>query len=109
MNIPVLLEPTTQGFRATGGVPFDVSAEGQTEAAALDHLRDEIISRMSVGSKVVSLDLSSQGDPWSQLVGMFPEGDPIVQEWLEIMAERRHSEEDPWEGLATDTCSTPTP
>ena len=62
---------------------------------------------MSKGARVVSLDLPSQSNPWTQLIGMFPNDDPVVEEWLEIMAERRNSEEDPWENL-TDTCSTPT-
>ena len=40
MNIPVLIEPiANNGFRATGGVPFEITVEGAT--------RDEALGRLS--------------------------------------------------------------
>lgn len=93
MNIPVLIEPTVTGFRASGGVPFPVSAEGQTENDAIDHLRDEIRSRMSAGAKLVSVEVEATDSPWLAMAGMFPEDSPRVQEWLKIMEERRQRDD----------------
>jgi hypothetical protein len=107
VNIPVVLEPITAGFRATGGIREIVSAEGSTETDALNHLREEIQSHLATGARVVPLDVARPVNPWTDLIGMFDENDPMVQEWLAILDERRKSEADPWDGLS-DTCSTPT-
>ena len=93
MNIPVLIEPTVTGFRASGGVPFAVSAEGMTENDAIDHLRDEIRSRMSAGAKLVSVEVEASESPWLAMAGMFPESSQHVQEWLKIMEERRQQDD----------------
>ena len=40
MNIPVLIEPiANNGFRATGGLPFEITVEGATRDEALGRLR----------------------------------------------------------------------
>jgi predicted RNase H-like HicB family nuclease len=43
MKIPVLIEPIADdGFRATGGTPFEVTAQGTTREEALARLREAI-------------------------------------------------------------------
>jgi hypothetical protein len=42
MQIPILIEPIAgKGYRARGGEPFALVAEGPTREAALAKLRDE--------------------------------------------------------------------
>ena len=46
MNIPVLIEPIAEdGFRATGGLPFEITGDGATQEEALGRLRAEIERR----------------------------------------------------------------
>ncbi|MFI5459702.1 MAG: type II toxin-antitoxin system HicB family antitoxin [Isosphaerales bacterium] len=47
MKIHVLIEPiVNDGFRATGGPPFEVTAQGTTREEALARLREAIDHRM---------------------------------------------------------------
>src|SRR5208283_1073227 len=58
MNIPVLIEPiANNGFRATGGLPFEITVEGATRDEALGRLRAEIDKRMARGAIVVPLEI----------------------------------------------------
>lgn len=90
MQIPVLIEPIDgHGFRARGGEPFALSAEGSTQAEALQNLREQINGQIAAGGRVVPLEILSDENPWEAFAGMWKEDDPVVQEWLQIMAERR--------------------
>ena len=73
MNIPVLIEPiSNNGFRATGGLPFEITVEGATRDEALGRLRAEIDKRMACGAIVVPLETTPTEDhPWVQGAGMF--------------------------------------
>lgn len=93
MNIPVLIEPIVSGIRASSGVPFPVSAEGDSESDAIDRLREEIRSRMAVGSKLISMEVEASENPWLAMSGMFPESSEHVQEWLKIMEQRRQQDD----------------
>ena len=66
MNIPVLIEPiANNGFRATGGLPFEISVEGATRDEALGRLRAEIDRRMASGAMIVQLDITpTEENPW---------------------------------------------
>jgi hypothetical protein len=96
MNIPILIEPiASNGFRATGGAPFDLSAEGATRDEALQRLRAEIDRRMAGGATVVPLEITPlEENPWVQGAGMFRD-DPQFDEWQAAIQEyRRQVDED---------------
>ncbi len=90
MNIPVLIEPIAKnGFRATGGAPFQITVEGTTRDEAIARLRAEIDKRMAEGATVVSLDITSvEENPWIKGAGMFRD-DPQFDEWQAAIAEYR--------------------
>ena len=96
MKIPVLIEPiANDGFRATGGPPFAVSAQGTTREEALARLREAIDHRMVEGAVLVPLEIdTTEENPWIAVAGMFRD-DPLFDEWQEAIAEyRRKVDED---------------
>jgi hypothetical protein len=97
--VPVLIEPVGyQGFRATGGPPLEVSAQGTTRDEALARLREAIEQRMKGGAVLVPLEVATAAEypnPWVQGAGMFRD-DPLFDQWQAAIAEyRREVEEDP--------------
>jgi hypothetical protein len=96
MQIPVLLEKVAgDGYRARGGEPFGFTAEGATRDEALARLRQLVLDKLQAGADVVPLEIPSE-HPLLRRAGRLDPNDPVVQEWLEIMAEnRRKAEEDP--------------
>ncbi len=52
MEIPVLLEPTATGFRASTQSPVPLSADGSTEAAAMNALSDVLKHRLQNGAQL---------------------------------------------------------
>jgi hypothetical protein len=97
MEIPVLIEPVAgNGFRAQGGAPLALSAEGGTPDEALAKLRELLCSRLAAGAQIVSLELPQAAHPLAQFAGTLQRDDPLVQAWKESMAEYRQKvEEDP--------------
>ncbi len=97
MQIPVLVEPVAgNGFRATGGEPLAFTAEGPTREEAVEKLRQLIQSRLDAGAQLVPLELPAREHPLARFAGMYDPNDPLVQEWLETVAEnRRKANEDP--------------
>ena len=96
MKIPILIEPiANDGFRATSGPPFAVSAEGATRDEALARLREEIDRRLAEGSVIMPLEITTtEENPWLAVGGMF-RNDPLFDEWQEAIAEyRRKVDED---------------
>ena len=65
MNIPVLLEPTATGFRASTGAPLNLTAEAPTADEALKSLRIQIAVKYVSGGRIVSLTI--------------PEPDPLIE------------------------------
>jgi hypothetical protein len=92
MTIPVLIEPITDGgFRATGGPPFDASAQGATRAEALQRLRLEIEERIAAGAVLVPLDVGPvDTNPWANGAGMFKDN-PLFDAWQESIADYRRN------------------
>jgi hypothetical protein len=94
MEIPVLIELIPgRGFRARGGEPFALSAEGPTPDDALQTLRGLIDVRLRAGARLVPLEVPSPSnpsaeDPWSKGAGMFRD-DPLFEEWQAAIAKRR--------------------
>ncbi len=97
MQIPILIESVAgNGYRAKGGEPFALSAEGATRDEALQNLRELIRQRLSAGAEIVPLELPGNDNPWLRMAGMIDLEDPLVKEWLQIMEEnRRKDDEDP--------------
>jgi hypothetical protein len=96
VEIPILIEPVTgNGYRASGGEPFALAAEGATREEALQKLRELIQDRMAAGAEVVSLDVPPGRHPWSSFAGMLRD-DSLFGAWKQAMAEyRRKMDEDP--------------
>jgi hypothetical protein len=97
MQITVFVERLAgNGYRVSGGSPFPFSVEGATREEALSKLQEKITASLATGAEVVALDVATQPNPWLGMAGMFDRDDPLVKEWIEIMAEnRRKAEEEP--------------
>lgn len=93
MQIPVLIEPVAgNSYRATGGGPFSVSAEGATQEEALRQLRQLIESRLPAGAVVVSLDLAAPAHPWLPFAGMYQDHS-LYDEWQQAIADSRERDD----------------
>ena len=89
MEIAVLIEPVPgKGYRARGGEPFALEAEGPTKEEALRKLRELIASRIEAGAELVPLNVPAGENPWVSFAGMFKE-DPLFDKWQVAIAERR--------------------
>ncbi len=97
MELPVLLEPTpTGGFRARSGDPLNLTAEGDSPAAALDRLRDLIALRIADGSQLTTLRVPDAGTATIHPGAGMYEGDPLFDPWREeFEAYRQNIEDDP--------------
>ena len=97
MQIPVLIEPIAgNGYRAKSGAPLVLSAEGATRDEALRKLRDLMDSQLQRGTQLVPFDFPVEDHPWLAKGRIFDPNDPLVQEWIKIMAtNRRKMDEDP--------------
>lgn len=93
MEIPVLVEPTSDNrFRATcGGLGLEIEAPTRTEA--LGQIRELIDRRVAAGAEVVSVPIANDSHPLSSFAGML-EDDPLLQSWKDALAERRTESED---------------
>jgi predicted RNase H-like HicB family nuclease len=99
-QLNVLIEAiANDGFRATGGPPFEVTAQGTTREEALARLREAIDQRLSEGSVLVPLEIDTpEENPWTAVAGMF-RNEPLFDEWQEAIAEyRRKVDEGPDDG-----------
>ena len=97
MQIPVLVERVKgNGYRARVTEPFTISTRGATREEALAKLRTKIQARLKDGTEVFGLEIGREPNSMMEFAGMFSPKDPLVQEWIEIMAEnRRKMDEDP--------------
>lgn len=96
MEIPVLVEPLPDGgFRTRGADPFDLTADGDTPDAALDHLRDLIATRTASGAILTSIEVPVPKYGPHPGAGMYHD-DPLFDRWkAEIEAYRQEIEDDP--------------
>lgn len=95
MRISILIEPVPgNGYRAMGGEPLGLVAEGATRDMALQKLRELIDKRVAAGAEIISIDLPETkiDHPWLHYWGMFRD-DPLLPEWKEAMAEYRREVE----------------
>lgn len=96
MQIPVFLEPVAgNGFRARGGEPLALTAEGATPDEALRKLRELLASRLTGGARLIALEVPDGDNPWLKGAGVFKD-DPMFDAWQQAIADyRREVEEDP--------------
>jgi hypothetical protein len=96
VQISVFLDRVNgNGYRARGGEPFAVSAEGSTREEALARLREEIQTLFKNGTEVVALEIGHDPHPWLDLAGMHKD-DPWIDDWKRSVAEyRKRVDEDP--------------
>ena len=91
MQIPILIEQVEgNGYRARGGEPLAMTAEGGTQEEALANLRKKFQDKLRRGAVVVPFDLSDQLHPLAEFVGMFKD-DPLIEEWKKSMRAYRKS------------------
>lgn len=90
MHIPVLVEPiANNGFRARGGEPLPLVAEGPTRAAALAGLKEMLQARLRNGAELVAVEVGPEPHPWMEFAGIFDPNDPLVKDWEKAMADYR--------------------
>ena len=95
MQIPILIEPMAgNGYRASGGEPLGLTAEGSTQEEAMANLQKKLQTKLRDGAVVIPLDLPTPVHPLAEFVGMFKD-DPLIEEWKKSMkAYRRKRDKD---------------
>ena len=68
-----------------------LSAEGATRDEAVAKLREQLQARLRAGTAIVPLEVPAEPHPLAKYAGMSSPDDPLVQEWIEIMAENTRS------------------
>lgn len=58
MEIPVLVEPSANGFRALTGAPLNLSADGPSADAALTALHTLVADRLRAGGQLRTLTVT---------------------------------------------------
>ncbi|HZV06584.1 MAG TPA: hypothetical protein VE999_16000 [Gemmataceae bacterium] len=90
MKVPVLIELIPgEGFRATAGLPFNLTADGKTRDEVLQKIRSLIDAKLSAGAEIVELEFPMPENPWLRGIGTLDLEDPLVKEWIQIMEENR--------------------
>jgi len=95
MQIPILIERIeSNGYRARGGEPLAMTAEGNTQEEALANLTEKLRARLGRGEIIVPFDLPAQPNPLAEFVGIFKD-DPRINDWKKSMkAYRRKRDKD---------------
>jgi predicted RNase H-like HicB family nuclease len=96
MQFPILIERVAgNGYRARGGEPLPLVAEGSTREEALTNLKKQLQARLRDGTELISVDLASAPHPLAEFAGMFKD-DPYFDDVVDIMADnRRKMDHDP--------------
>jgi predicted RNase H-like HicB family nuclease len=94
MQIPVLIEKVPgNGYRARGGEPLALCAEGATRAEAVARLKSLIADRLAFGAELISLQLETGEHPLVPVPGWSGD-DPLFDEWREAIDAYRHQVDD---------------
>jgi hypothetical protein len=89
MQIPVLIEPIAgNGYRARGGEPLALTADGPTREAALAKLKKQLEARLRSGAEILPLEVFAGPHPLAEFVGMFKD-DRGIEDWKQAMAAYR--------------------
>jgi hypothetical protein len=87
MDIPVLLEPTPTGWRASTGGPFNLVTEGPDKESVLAELRRQIVMKYVSGTRVVSLTVP-EPHPSLEIAARMAKN-PFMEEWDQAIRENR--------------------
>ena len=88
MQIPVLIETGSYGYRATTGQPLALSADGATREVALGQLRKAMKTRLDAGAEIAPLEVASREHPLAAYAGMY-EDNPLFDAWQQAIADYR--------------------
>jgi hypothetical protein len=115
VNIPVLLEPTPAGFRASTGAPLNLTAEAPTADEALAAIRRTYVEKQIAGAQVVALELPAP-DPLiaaaRRMAAAIAENPQVHDDFVTAMKEyrrEREAEEDAAEAAAEEARKKATP
>ncbi|HEY1381344.1 MAG TPA: hypothetical protein VGF55_31375 [Gemmataceae bacterium] len=87
MDIPVLVDPLPGGrYLARCGEPINLSADGDSQDAAVLKLHDLLTQRLTSGSRLTVIQVPSVPPP--SPAGILKDN-PLYDEWREAMAEYR--------------------
>lgn len=93
MKVTVLIEPIPGNrFQALG--PLGLIAEGETQAEALQKLRNIFEDRLANGAKLMSVDIPTEPHPLTKWAGTWKPDDPFIEEWKQAVQEYRQEVED---------------
>lgn len=90
MDIPVLLEPTPTGFRASTGAPLNLTAEAATADDAVKSVTFLIAAKLRGGARIVNVGVEATrlADAWASLAN-----NPFLDEWEAAVKEYRRERE----------------
>jgi hypothetical protein len=89
VQLPVLIERIAgNGYRASGGEPLALTAEGPTREAALAKLKEQVQARLGPHAEVVPMELTPEPHPLAEFAGMFKD-DPDFQKVLRTISRNR--------------------
>jgi hypothetical protein len=89
VQLPVLIERIAgNGYRASGGEPLALTAEGPTREAALAKLKEQVQARLGHHAEVVPMELTPEPHPLAEFAGMFKD-DPDFQKVLRTISRNR--------------------
>lgn len=90
MNVQVVVEPETgNGFVARVGSPYNFDAHGATEDEAVANLKRRVSA-----TKVITLDLPADANPWVALAGCDKDVPPEIWEmYLKAIQDNRDRDE----------------
>jgi len=91
MQIPILIEPIGDRYRAKAGEPFGLSAEGDTRLEAYRKLEEMILGRLGTGAQLFTLEVR-EVHPASICAGSL-KNHPLFDEWQAAIAENRRRED----------------
>jgi hypothetical protein len=99
MEIPVFVEPTAGGFRATTGAPLALSADGPTADAAVAALEGQVAERLKNGTQLRTVSVNGQPDQPADAVRTYagiplrPLGEEGARKLLRFVQENPLTEE----------------
>ncbi len=86
MELPVIVSPVPNGFRAATGQPLDLSADGPTPDAALSALRTVVVAKLQSGA-LRTLTVAD-ADATAALARRLGEN-PLFEDWVRAVEEYR--------------------
>jgi hypothetical protein len=87
MDIPVFIEQTPTGVRASTGAPFNLVADGATYDGALAHLKAQIVAMQNAG-RLVTLSVADP-DPLIARLAAAHADNPFMAEWAQAVKQIR--------------------